>query len=56
MRNIIIAGSLLITSVLFSQEKELTKTKKDSIENLNEVIVTSDAIVGSKFKAKNKAG
>lgn len=56
MRNIIIAASLLITPVLFSQEKELTNTQKDSIENLNEVIINSDAIVGSKFKAKNKAG
>ncbi|MDI6045636.1 TonB-dependent receptor family protein [Flavobacterium yafengii] len=56
MRNIIIAASLFITSALFSQEKELTKTQKDSIENLNEVIITTDAIVGSKFKAKNKAG
>ncbi|RTY81348.1 TonB-dependent receptor [Flavobacterium sp. ZB4P23] len=56
MKNIIIIGSLLITSVLFAQEKELTKTQKDSIESLNEVIITTDAIIGSKFKAKNKAG
>jgi Fe(3+) dicitrate transport protein len=56
MRNLIIAASLLITTVLFSQEKQLTKTQKDSIENLNEVIINTDAIVGSKFKAKNKAG
>ncbi|MGO4904926.1 TonB-dependent receptor family protein [Flavobacterium sp. W20_MBD1_R3] len=56
MRNIIITGTLLMTSVLFSQEKELTKTQQDSIESLNEVIITTDAIVGSKFKAKNKAG
>ncbi|RTY88362.1 TonB-dependent receptor family protein [Flavobacterium sp. RSP15] len=56
MRNIIIIGSLLITSVLFAQEKQLTKTQKDSIESLNEVIITTDAIIGSKFKAKNKAG
>jgi Fe(3+) dicitrate transport protein len=56
MRNLIIAASLLITPVLFSQEKELTKTQKDSIENLNEVVINTDAIVGSKFKAKNKAG
>jgi Fe(3+) dicitrate transport protein len=56
MRNLIIAASLLLTPVLFSQEKELTKTQKDSIENLNEVVINTDAIVGSKFKAKNKAG
>jgi Fe(3+) dicitrate transport protein len=56
MRNNIIAASLLVTSALFAQEKELSKTQKDSIESLNEVIITTDAIVGSKFKAKNKAG
>ena len=56
MKNIIIFGSLLITSILFAQEKELTKTQNDSIESLNEVIITTDAIIGSKFKAKNKAG
>jgi Fe(3+) dicitrate transport protein len=56
MRTLIIAGSLLVTSALFSQEKELTKTQNDSIENLNEVLISTDAIVGSKFKAKNKAG
>ena len=56
MRNIIIAASLFLTSVSFSQEKELSETQKDSIENLNEVVITTDAIIGSKFKAKNKAG
>ena len=56
MRNNIVAISLLVTSALFAQEKELSKTQKDSIESLNEVIITTDAIVGSKFKAKNKAG
>ena len=56
MKNIIITGSLLVTSVLFAQQKELSKTQKDSIESLNEVIITTDAIIGSKFKAKNKAG
>jgi Fe(3+) dicitrate transport protein len=40
---------------LFAQEKEFSKTKKDSIESLN-VIITTDAIIGSKFNAKNKAG
>jgi Fe(3+) dicitrate transport protein len=56
MRKIIIVASLSFTCAVFSQEKDLSKTQKDSIENLNEVIITTDAIVGSKFKAKNKAG
>lgn len=37
----------------FSQEK---KIKKDTINSLSEVVINSDAIVGNKFKAKNKAG
>jgi Fe(3+) dicitrate transport protein len=56
MRNIIIVASLLVTTVLFAQEKEISKKKKDSIESLNEVIISTDAIIGSKFNAKNKAG
>jgi Fe(3+) dicitrate transport protein len=44
----------ITTSLLsFSQEKEV---KKDTINSLSEVIINSDAIVGNKFKAKNKAG
>jgi Fe(3+) dicitrate transport protein len=53
--NLIIA-SLLVTCVVFAQQKQISTTQKDSIENLNEVIVSADAIIGSKFKAKNKAG
>ncbi|MFV8368760.1 TonB-dependent receptor family protein [Flavobacterium sp. LB2R40] len=56
MRKIIIVTSLFVTSLGFSQQKELSKNQKDSIESLKEVIITTDAIVGSKFKAKNKAG
>ena len=37
----------------FAQE---TTEKKDTIHNLKEVTVNSDVIVGSKFKAKNRAG
>ena len=46
-----ILGLLLISSTLsFSQE-----TQKDTLQ-LEEVIISPDALVGSKFKAKNKAG
>jgi Fe(3+) dicitrate transport protein len=55
MRNNLIVASLLVTSVLFAQEKNFQK-KKDSIESLSTVIITTDAIIGSKFNAKNKAG
>jgi len=44
---------ITISFLSFSQEKEM---KKDSINSLSEVIIDCDAIVGNKFKAKNKAG
>jgi Fe(3+) dicitrate transport protein len=47
---LIITISFLVTSLAFSQEKS-----KDTLQ-LEEVIITPDALVGSKFKAKNKAG
>jgi Fe(3+) dicitrate transport protein len=53
MRNNLIVASLLVTSVLFAQEKNFQKTK-DSIESLSTVIITTDAIIGSKFNAKTK--
>jgi Fe(3+) dicitrate transport protein len=56
MKNNIIVASLLVTTAFFAQEKQLSRTQKDSIESLNEVIITTDAIIGSKFNAKNKAG
>jgi Fe(3+) dicitrate transport protein len=37
---------------LFAQEKNFQKKKKDSIESLNAVIITTDAIIGSKFNKK----
>jgi Fe(3+) dicitrate transport protein len=56
MKNNILVASLLVTTAFFAQEKQLSRTQKDSIESLNEVIITADAIIGSKFNAKNKAG
>lgn len=56
MKNNILVASLLVTTAFFAQEKQLSRTQKDSIESLNEVIITTDAIIGSKFNAKNKAG
>lgn len=53
MRKIITLALVSISSLSFSQEKEI---KKDTITTLSEVIINSDAIVGNKFKAKNKSG
>jgi Fe(3+) dicitrate transport protein len=50
-----VVSLVFITMSLFgySQEKE---AKKDTINSLSEVVINCDAIVGNKFKAKNKAG
>lgn len=53
MKKLVPLALLLISSLSFSQEKEV---KKDTVTTLSEVIINSDAIVGNKFKAKNKSG
>lgn len=53
MKKLVSLALLLISVLGFSQEKEV---KKDTITTLSEVIINSDAIVGNKFKAKNKSG
>jgi len=53
MKKIVFFLFITISFLGFSQEKEV---KKDTINSLSEVIINSDAIVGNKFKAKNKAG
>lgn len=53
MKKLFTLALVSISCIGFSQEKE---TKKDSITTLSEVKISSDAIVGNKFKAKNKSG
>jgi Fe(3+) dicitrate transport protein len=53
MKKLITLALVSISCIGFSQEKEV---KKDSITTLSEVTINSDAIVGNKFKAKNKSG
>lgn len=53
MKKLVPLALLLISTLSFSQEKEV---KKDTVTTLSEVIINSDAIVGNKFKAKNKSG
>jgi Fe(3+) dicitrate transport protein len=45
----------VVTLSIFSFSQAQETPKKDTL-NLNEVIISSDALLGSKFKAKNKAG
>lgn len=53
MKNIVLIGLCLVPIFGFAQE---TTLEKDTITTLSEVIINSDAIVGNKFKAKNKSG
>jgi Fe(3+) dicitrate transport protein len=53
MKKILTLVLVSISCIGFSQEKE---AKKDTIITLSEVTINSDAIVGNKFKAKNKSG
>lgn len=53
MKNFVLIGLCLVSFNAFAQEKPVAK---DTVNVLSEVVVNSDAIVGNKFKAKNKAG
>jgi Fe(3+) dicitrate transport protein len=53
MKKVVSLVFITMSFLGYSQEKE---AKKDTINSLSEVIINSDAIVGNKFKAKNKAG
>jgi Fe(3+) dicitrate transport protein len=53
MKNIVLIGLCLVSISGFAQEKPV---EKDTVNALSEVVINSDAIVGNKFKAKNKAG
>lgn len=53
MKKAVALAFISISVFCYSQEKE---AKKDTISTLSEVVINSDAIVGNKFKAKNKAG
>ena len=53
MKKIVLIGLWLVSFTGFTQEKPVAK---DTVNALSEVVINSDAIVGNKFKAKNKAG
>ena len=45
---------LLVSANIFSQEKE--EPKKDTIQQLEEVVISANQILGSKFQARNRTG
>ncbi|MDG1728688.1 MAG: TonB-dependent receptor [Algibacter sp.] len=53
MRTKITTIILLFTSVLFAQKKE---SLKDSIQKLDEVLISTQVIFGNKYEAKNRMG
>jgi Fe(3+) dicitrate transport protein len=50
MKYSIIAASLLITSVLFAQQKEQSKTELDSIENANKAAIDLETVIVTPFQ------
>ena len=57
MKSVLTSIICLLSLNVFSQDTfDPTLFENDSIRKLEEVIVQADVIVGSKFKAKNKAG
>ncbi len=55
MKYIIVPITFLISGLVFSQENE-NNTRKDSVKNLKEVVISANQIIGSKFEAANKTG
>ena len=45
MKNNLLAATLLLTSIIFAQDKELTQAQKDSIKSQNEAAVTLKNVV-----------
>jgi Fe(3+) dicitrate transport protein len=58
MKGIIIALTTLFTVTLSSQEKpkELQKASLDSIQKLDEIILSTNVIFGNKYVAKHRTG
>ena len=52
----IIALSLLLTMTLSAQEKKKKEISLDSIQKLDEIFISSNAIFGNKYMAKNRTG
>ena len=53
MKKTLLIGFYFVSFLGFAQEKDV---EKDSVYSLKEVSINTDVIVGSKFKAKNRAG
>lgn len=53
MKKLVVLGIIIISFTGLAQEKI---AEKDTVYTLKEVSINSDVIVGSKFKAKNRAG
>ncbi len=47
---------IAVLLVLFCGISQAQETPKKDTLSLNEVVISSDAVIGSKFKAKNKSG
>ncbi|APZ47029.1 TonB-dependent receptor [Polaribacter reichenbachii] len=56
MRKVISVGIALIAMIINAQEKKKENSSLDSVQKLDQIIVSSKAIFGNKFVAKNRTG
>ena len=56
MRKGLLLLTILFSISLLSQEKKKKKSSLDSIQKLDEVIISTNAILGNKYVAKNRTG
>jgi Fe(3+) dicitrate transport protein len=56
MRNLTIALTILFTVSLIAQEKKKTQASLDSIQKLDEVIISTATLFGNKYVAQNRTG
>ena len=47
---------LLVLSISYAQDQKNVKKEKDSVQYLNEVIIQTNVIFGSKYEAQNRTG
>ncbi len=56
MKKALLALTILFTISLLSQEKKKTTTSLDSIQKLDEVIISTASLFGNKYVAQNRTG
>ncbi|CAM4041951.1 TonB-dependent receptor family protein [Gillisia limnaea] len=56
MRRCLFVAILGMASITFQAQEQKVKKSKDSVETLNEVIISAKVLLGSKFEVENRTG